>query len=75
MGSLNLSAEDFSKPDSIIQIGYPPHFIDIINEIDGVNFAKAYSAKEQAIVDDVKVNFISLEDLKRTNELQEDIGI
>lgn len=38
IGSLNTSSEDFTKPDTTIQIGYPPHRIDIINEIDGVNF-------------------------------------
>lgn len=65
MGSLNLSPEDFSKPDSIIQIGYPPHRIDIINEIDGVNFKDSYSARIEAVVDDIIVNFISLEDLKK----------
>lgn len=65
MGSLNLSPDDFSKPDSIIQIGYPPHRIDIINEIDGVEFNEAYSAKKEAVVDDITVNFISLEDLKK----------
>lgn len=64
MESLNLTPDDFTKPDSIIQIGYPPHRIDIINEIDGVNFTEAYSSRKEVIVDEISVNFISLDDLK-----------
>ncbi len=40
--SLNLTPEDFTQPDSIIQIGFPPNRIDIINEIDAVTFEEAW---------------------------------
>jgi predicted nucleotidyltransferase len=64
MDSLNLTAEDFIKPDSIIQISCPPHRINIMNEIDGVHFAEAYSTKLEVEIDGVNVNLISLQDLK-----------
>ena len=65
MESLNLSPEDLTKKDSIIQIGYPPHRIDIMNEIDGVNFEEAFPNRQKTKIDGIEMNFISLEDLKK----------
>jgi hypothetical protein len=33
-GSLGLTADDFNRPDSIVQLGDPPYRIDILTEID-----------------------------------------
>jgi hypothetical protein len=38
----DLTLEDLSKPGTIFQIGTPPLRIDIITEIDGVDFADAW---------------------------------
>jgi len=38
----DLSIEDLSKPGTIFQIGIPPLRIDLITEIDGVDFADAW---------------------------------
>lgn len=32
-GSLGLAQEDFSKPDAVIQLGYPPARIDLLTSI------------------------------------------
>src|SRR5690606_3058366 len=40
--SLKLTPEDFTKSGRVIQIGYPPLRIDLINEIDGVTFNEAW---------------------------------
>jgi hypothetical protein len=62
-GNLGLSKEDFSDPENIIQLGYEPHRIDLMMDIEGVDFEASYKHKEVVELDDVPVNFISLDDL------------
>ncbi len=64
--SLGLRAEDFLVPDQIIQLGYPPNRIDILTTLPGVEFAECYPHRVVVDVDGVPVNFIDLENLKRT---------
>ncbi len=45
MESLNLTVDDFIKPGRVIQIGYPPLRVDLINEIDGISFDEAWENK------------------------------
>ncbi|HQE93596.1 MAG TPA: hypothetical protein PLH19_12340 [Anaerolineae bacterium] len=65
-GSLGLRAADFQVPEQIIQLGYPPSRIDLITTPPGVEFADCYASRIEVEVDDVKVNFIDLENLKRS---------
>lgn len=41
-GGLGLKEADFLKPDSVVQLGYPPCRIDLLTSIDGVDFESAY---------------------------------
>jgi len=61
--SLNLSLNDFHKLGNMIQLGYPPLRIDILNEIDGVEFNSCYANKNRNKTDDIYINFISYDDL------------
>jgi hypothetical protein len=38
----DLSADDLTKPDTVFQIGLPPHRIDIVSGITGVAFDDAW---------------------------------
>lgn len=67
-GSLELKPEDFSNPDDIIQLGYPPNRIDLITEIKGVDFESCYAQKVETQIDGIKVNFIDLENLKKNKK-------
>lgn len=60
--SLNLAEKDFDE-DSIIQLGYEPNRIDLITNISGVSFKKAYSNKVKGTYGNETAYFISLEDL------------
>ena len=40
-----LTEFDLANPDLVFHIGVPPHRIDILTGIDGVEFAEAWSAK------------------------------
>ena len=73
--SLNITSSDF-QPNRIIQLGYPPHRIDLITSPAGVDFATCYAARECVLIDDIHINFIDLSNLikaklasKRTRDL------
>ncbi|MBW4642506.1 MAG: hypothetical protein KME23_05770 [Goleter apudmare HA4340-LM2] len=63
--SLGLQAEDFLTPDQIIQLGYPPSRIDLLTTIDGVNFENCYPLKLEVTIDNIVVNFIDLDNLRK----------
>ncbi|GCA95080.1 DUF6036 family nucleotidyltransferase [Microcystis aeruginosa] len=67
-GSLGLTAEDFQTPDQIIQLGYPPSRIDLITTPDGIDFMTCYQTKIEIKMNDVVVNFIDLESLKKNKK-------
>jgi len=64
-GSLGLTASDFLVPDQIIQLGYPPHRIDLLSTLPGVDFETCYTARVPVEIEGVTVNFIDLENLKK----------
>jgi predicted nucleotidyltransferase len=63
-GSLDVQPDDFLTPDRVIQLGYPPNRIDLITTPDGIDFATCYASRVEAIIDNISVNFIDLENLK-----------
>ncbi|HWZ03071.1 MAG TPA: DUF6036 family nucleotidyltransferase [Mucilaginibacter sp.] len=69
MASLGLGKDDFLENGGITQIGYPPLRIDILNEIDGVDFADAYPNKLIIDVDGLPVNYIGLNDLIKNKQI------
>ena len=60
---LGLTEDDFIKPDSVIQLGYPPYRIDILTSVEGVEFDDAWSRRVIVAIDDLEVPFISRDDL------------
>ena len=59
----DLTIDDLSKTGTIFQIGIPPLRIDIITEIDGVNFEDAWPARFQTSLGGVPAFVISREHL------------
>jgi len=68
MGSLGLNEADFLEPDQVVQIGYPPERIDILNDVSGLAFLDCYEQRVKILLDDIEVNFIDLENLKRNKK-------
>jgi len=60
-----LKEELFLEKEKNIRMGNPPLRIEILTSIDGVEFTKCYRNKNTVTMDDIDVNFISLEDLKK----------
>ena len=67
-GSLKLEVQDFLVPNQIIQLGYPPARIDLITSLAGVFFEECYALRILVPIDDIVVNFIDLENLKKNKE-------
>jgi predicted nucleotidyltransferase len=64
--SLGLQAADFMVPDQIIQLGYPPSRIDLITTPPGVDFERCYTSRVEVEMDEITVNFIDLDNLKKS---------
>jgi hypothetical protein len=41
-----VSAEDFTRPDAVVQLGVPPLRVDILTAISGVEFTLAWEGRE-----------------------------
>lgn len=44
-GGLEVTKDDFLHKGMVIQLGYPPNRIDLINSPDGVNFDECYASR------------------------------
>ena len=53
------SAEDFTKPDSVVQLGVPPLRIDVLTTISGVEFSEAWEARITVVLDGIQVPVLS----------------
>jgi len=63
-GIPQLSTELFTKENQVTRIGVPPLRIEILTTISGVSFNECYERRKTEMIDDTKINLISLEDLK-----------
>ena len=62
---VGLTMENFIHEDAVIQLGYPPHRIDILTSIDGVDFDDAYARRTVINIDSQDIPFIGRDDLIR----------
>jgi len=67
-GSIDLKESDFTVPDQIIQLGYPPSRIDILTTLPGVEFSDCFPSHITVDIEGVSVNFIDLENLKKNKK-------
>jgi hypothetical protein len=76
-GSLNLSKEDFSKKNKIVQLGYEPVRIDIITSIPKATFKQIWENKVKGTYGKEKVFFIGLNELisnKKASRRKQDLA-
>ncbi len=64
----DISEEIFLKEDQVIRMGVPPLRIELLTTISGVDFKSCYSNRIDESIDDVKISFIGLEDLKQNKK-------
>jgi len=63
MESVGLQASDFSEPDIVVQLGYPPVRIGLLTSASGVDFESCWTRRLAVTVGAVDAGFISYEDL------------
>jgi len=61
----DLSIELFTKENQITRIGVPPLRIEVLTTISGVTFDDCFPRRSVVLIEDIKINLISLEDLKK----------
>lgn len=66
--ALKLKKDDFLNPGYVIQLGYPPHRIDILTSVTGLNFEDCYLTKIEVDIAGLKVSFIDLENFKKNKK-------
>lgn len=66
--SLNFKMEDFLKDNMIAQLGYEPIRIDILNDLNGVDFNEAFLNKRIVNMNGIPTNFIGFNELIRNKE-------
>ena len=72
-----VSAEDFSRPGSVFQMGLPPVRIDVLTELTGLTFAEAWASRTQAAFGPVVADVIGREAFiknKRATGRARDLG-
>ncbi len=61
--SLGIAPDDFLKPDSIVQLDYPPNRIDLLTSISGVGMDAVWRGAVEGAIDRIAVRFIGREEL------------
>jgi len=65
LGSLGLTFRDFLKSGIIVQLGFPPHRIDLATAITGVSFEEAWDGRIETELVGTPVKMISKANLLR----------
>jgi len=63
-----VTCDTFAEKGIVFQVGIAPRRIDIITLIDGVDFRRAYSNRQNVLINNIKVPFISKKDLIKNKE-------
>ncbi|MEW5818041.1 MAG: nucleotidyl transferase AbiEii/AbiGii toxin family protein [Spirochaetota bacterium] len=74
---IGLTEKDFTEPDKVIELGYPPIRIDLMTSIDGVAWETAWNNREETSYGAVPVYIIGKEDFianKRASGRKRDLA-
>jgi len=62
---LDITKQDFTRADQVIQLGVSPNRIDLMTFLSGVTFAEAWAERVYGNLDGLNVPFISKQMLKQ----------
>ena len=62
--SLGLTEADFMRPQAVVQLGYPPARIDLLTNLDGVEFDACWQRRLLLPVAGVELPVIHLDDFR-----------
>ncbi len=63
-GSLDININDFTKENSIVQLGFPPERIDLITSVDGLLFEDCWKERKEVVTEEILIDYISLHHLR-----------
>ena len=63
-----IEPDDFLAPNSVLQIGIEPNRIDILTDVDGLIFEKAWNNKLAVEFDDIKAFSLEINDIIKNKE-------
>jgi len=66
--SLGLKPEDFLDPNNVVQLGNPPNRIDILCDLDGVEFDQCFNNRIIENIEGTPINFIDIINLKKNKK-------
>jgi len=58
LSTLQLQKSDFTRPDTVVQLGLPPYRIDILTGVSGLSFDEAWAERVEAAFEGVRAPFI-----------------
>ena len=61
-------SQAFTQSDQVIRLGVPPLRIELVTSISGVDFDACYAGRIESVIDEVRVNILSLPDLRRNKK-------
>jgi hypothetical protein len=64
-GHVGLGAADFTRPNRVAQLGFPPVRIDLLTSISGVSFRAAWEGRLQTELGGVPVSVLGIRELLR----------
>lgn len=62
-GSLGLTADDFSQPDRVVQLGVAPIRIDLLTSLSGVSWEESVSHKRRVLYGGISVPVIGIQEM------------
>jgi hypothetical protein len=75
--SLGLTVEDFSGPNRVVQLGFPPVRVDLLTSLTGVSWDQVSEGKTQGTYGDLPVPYIGREEFianKRATGRKKDLA-
>lgn len=72
-----LSPDDFMRPNTVVQLGYPPNRVDLLTSISGLDFEEAWSSRLAGELDGFPVYFLGWDALlknKRASGREKDLA-
>ncbi len=68
-GMMGFQIEDLLNPENVIQLGYEPNRIDLLVDLEGLDFETSFANCQEAEFEGMPIHFINLEDLVKNKLL------
>jgi hypothetical protein len=65
-GMLGLRKEDLLNESNVIQLGYEPNRIDLIMDLEGMDFETCFAERQEAEFEKLPIHFLNFDDLVKS---------